>query len=209
MNNNHKMYVAFAALGVLGSSLVAADADASDRKTHHAAFCQATNGVDANYNRSPYRITRVSGSAGHLICPIAHDVFECSGWGGCVKGFTVEVSVFDWHSQEDISCTLSAHDKTGNAYWWKSDKTASTATCSNARCLRTTARATRRSTTTRSTRTTSGAPHASHTRRRMALCTSMTTSTDSDNSRSSSQCTRVTGCMRSTSRSQGVYMAAT
>lgn len=111
-------------LGVLGSTLVAVDAAAGDRHMHHGAFCQATNGVDSDYNRSPYRITRLTGSSGHLVCPVAHDVFECSGWGGCVKGMSVEVSVLDWHSQSDISCTLSAHNATGSAYWWDSDKTA-------------------------------------------------------------------------------------
>jgi hypothetical protein len=114
------------ALGIttLAGLLVSGAASASDRHTYHASFCQATNGVESDYNRSTYRITKTKGSGmGTLLCPINHDVFECSGWGGCVLGLTVDVNVKDWHSQGDVTCNLSVRNASGSSMWWNSDKT--------------------------------------------------------------------------------------
>jgi hypothetical protein len=35
----------------------------------------------------------------------------------------VEIKVFDYHTGGDVSCTLSARNATGSAYWYSTDKT--------------------------------------------------------------------------------------
>lgn len=126
MSNYRKALGALLALGGFGIVAIASDARASDRHTYHASACQATDGINANYNRSPYRITKTGGSGiGHLLCPVLHDAFSEKYDDLLIRinSLEVEVSVQDWHSQNDITCALSVRATNGGAYWWHSDKT--------------------------------------------------------------------------------------
>lgn len=96
----------------------------ADTKTYHAAFCQSSNGVESDFSRSEYRITKTAGSStGTLLCPIVHDVFGCSGFGGCVVGISVDIQVLDNHNTGDVVCTLSARKATGGSFWYSTDRT--------------------------------------------------------------------------------------
>jgi len=126
VTNHHQVLVAALALSVAGSVIVADDARASDRKTYQPSACQATDGNNANYNRSPYRITKSGGSGmGHLLCPMVHDSFDTGGddFFLRINSLEVEVSVMDWHSQSDVSCTLFIQRNNGGVYSWSTKKT--------------------------------------------------------------------------------------
>lgn len=97
---------------------------AADKKSYHAANCQAIDGKNEDYSRSLYRVTRTgSSSNGTLVCPIVRDVFTCSGWGGCVLGSTVKVAVQDNHYTEDVTCAASSRTVNGSIYVYNTKKT--------------------------------------------------------------------------------------
>ncbi len=99
-------------------------AGASDDKSYHASQCMATDGIETDYSRSEYRITRVGGQGGGaLMCPVVRDVFECSGWGGCVTGSAATVRVYDAHVAGQVRCSFSARSETGSSLYYSSDAT--------------------------------------------------------------------------------------
>jgi len=120
----HKQFTIATSLAIIAAALLAGDLRAEDRKTYHASFCLAANGLDSEYYRSEYRITKASGTGtGTLLCPITHDSFECSGIQGCVMSLQADVQVVDNHNTGDVSCTLSVRDATGSSYWYKTAAT--------------------------------------------------------------------------------------
>jgi hypothetical protein len=109
--------------------LAPASADASDDKSFHAATCMAADGVESDWNRSLYRITRTGSSGnGQLYCPIVRDVFSCGGLiGGCVAGGTLRVFVQDQHSGA-VQCTMSTRYNNGNSFFYTSASSSGGAT---------------------------------------------------------------------------------
>lgn len=115
--------IAITILGLLGTT--ASSAHAEDWKTYHGSQCHSINGIDSDYNRSEYRVTRsFDTGSGDLMCPVIRDTFDC-GWGGCVQQTVVEVSVLDHHTGNNgtITCSFSARNETGSATYYDSDDT--------------------------------------------------------------------------------------
>lgn len=100
-------------------------ADADDRKTYHGSQCQTTDGIETAYNRSEYRITRVSSAgSGNLMCPVVRDTFGCDALiGGCVLGSEARVRVYDAHTQGSVSCSFSSRNETGSSIYYSTDAT--------------------------------------------------------------------------------------
>jgi hypothetical protein len=98
-------------------------AEASDDKSYPAYACQATDGLESNFNRSEYRMTRTgSGGSGTLMCPVIKDVYECDNfWGAPCSSAEVQVEVYDGHLQGDIACTFSARNETGSRVAYATD----------------------------------------------------------------------------------------
>jgi hypothetical protein len=129
--SHHRLLAPISIAAAITAALVPTDAAAADdHKTYHAAFCHSNDGVESNWNRSEYRITRKGGpSPGTLLCPIVHDRFEADcGWTGCVAGLVVDVKVQDNHPWQDVRCTLSARNASGSAYWYSTAATEGSST---------------------------------------------------------------------------------
>lgn len=96
---------------------------ASDDKSYPAYGCQATDGIETNFNRSEYRLTRTgTGGSGTVLCPVINDVHECDNfWGNACGGAEVKVKVYDGHLGGNITCTFSARSETGSSTAYDTD----------------------------------------------------------------------------------------
>ena len=112
----------FLCLGIAAGTW-SATASASDDKSYPAYACQATDGLESNFNRSEYRLTRVgAGGSGTVLCPVIKDVYECDNfWGGPCSSAQVEVEVYDQHHDGNITCAFTARNETGSQVAYDSD----------------------------------------------------------------------------------------
>ena len=98
-------------------------AASADQKSYHASQCMAADGIETDYSRSEYRITRTgTDGSGTLLCPVVRDVWDCSGVFGCVIGSEARVKVYDLDLDSDVVCTFSSRSETGNTVYYSSDK---------------------------------------------------------------------------------------
>lgn len=122
MKQNIIITATFLAVGIVGGTW-SSPVEASDDKSYPAYACQATDGLEENFNRSEYRITRTGGGgAGTLLCPVIKDVYECDNfWGAPCSSVGARVEVYDGHLQGDVRCTFSARNETGSQIAYDND----------------------------------------------------------------------------------------
>jgi hypothetical protein len=98
-------------------------AAAEDAKSFHASHCLPTDGVESDWSRSEYRISRTGNAGnGNLLCPVVRDVWDC-GFLGCVAITDVQVRVYDASVAGDVSCSFSARNETGSSVFYATDAT--------------------------------------------------------------------------------------
>jgi hypothetical protein len=110
---------------LLGGLVVAlpGSAAAEDAKSFHASQCLPMDGVESDWSRTEYRISRTGAAGnGNLLCPVLRDVWDC-GFLGCVAITDMQVRVYDASVAGDVSCSFSARNETGSSVYYDTDST--------------------------------------------------------------------------------------
>jgi hypothetical protein len=101
-------FVTITAVIITNMLFFTATVNAADKKAYPAFMCRP-EGVnhDIHFDFSPWRVTRTSGGAAWLLCPIVKDNFGSAGAPGFgPSGISVEVSIDDHSFSRNVTCEL-------------------------------------------------------------------------------------------------------